>query len=60
MRFVLPALLLLSACGHSDGALRDEQSRARRYRDAYESQASEIVQLKARIAELERRSCASP
>ena len=57
MRIGLLALIVLSACGRGDGALRDEQSRSRRYRDAYESQAAEIVQLKARIAELERRSC---
>lgn len=54
------AALAASACGHSDGALRDEQARTRRYRDAYETQAAELVQLKARVAELEKQGCASP
>ena len=54
------AALAASACGHSDGALRDEQARTRRYRDAYETQAAELAQLKARLTELEKRSCSSP
>ncbi len=50
------AAALLSACGHGDAALRDEQAKSRRYRDAYESQAQQIAQLKARVAELEKAS----
>ena len=57
MRLALAALLLCAACSHGDGALRDEQARARHYRDAYETQAQEISQLKARIAELEKQNC---
>lgn len=55
MRLALAALLLAAACGHGDAALRDEQARSRSYRDAYETQAQQIAQLKARIAELEQR-----
>lgn len=57
MRVALFALLLAAACSHADTALRDEQTRSRHYRDAYESQAQELAQLKARVAELERRGC---
>lgn len=57
MKLALAALLLCAACSHGDAALRDEQSKARHYRDAYESQAQEIAQLKARIAELEKQNC---
>lgn len=58
MRLALAAFLLCAACSHGDAAaLRDEQARARHYRDAYESSAQEIAQLKARIAELERQNC---
>ena len=57
MRLALAALLFTAACSHGDGALREEQARVRHYRDAYESQAQEIAQLKARIAELERQDC---
>jgi len=39
-------------------ALRDEQARARRYRDAYETTAAELAATKARLAELEK-SCAA-
>ena len=53
------AALLGAACGHGDAALRDEQARTRSYRDAYETQAQEIVRLKARVAELEK-GCARP
>ena len=50
--------VLLAACSHADtGALRDEQARSRHYGDAYETQAQQIAQLKARIAELEKRDC---
>ena len=55
MKVALLALLLAAACGHGDGALREEQSKARHYRDAYESQVLQIAQLKARVAELEQR-----
>ena len=51
------AALLAAACGHGDAALRDEQAKARHYRDAYESRAQEIEQLKKRVAELEARDC---
>ena len=53
----LALAVLLVGCSHADAALRDEQARSRHYRDAYESQAQEIAQLKARIAELEKQSC---
>jgi len=57
MKIALFAFLLAAACSHGDAALRDEQSRTRHYRDAYETQAQQIAQLKARIAELEKRDC---
>ena len=57
MKAALAALLLCAACSHGDGALRDEQAKVRHYRDAYESRAQEIAQLKARIAELEQQNC---
>jgi len=57
MKIALLAFLLAAACSHGDAALRDEQSRTRHYRDAYETQAQQIAQLKARIAELEKRDC---
>jgi len=57
MKIALLGLLLAAACSHGDAALRDEQARSRHYRDAYETQALEIAQLKARIAELEKRDC---
>jgi hypothetical protein len=57
MKLALAALLLAAACGHGDGALRDEQAKSRHYRDAFETQAQEIAQLKARIAELEKQGC---
>ena len=60
MRRLLLVPLLLAGCGHSESALRDEQSKSRRYRDAYETQAAELAQLKARLAELEKKRCASP
>ena len=54
------AALLLAACGRvPEQALRDEQTRARRYRDAYESTAAELAAAKARLAELEK-SCSTP
>ena len=57
MRLAIVGLVLAAACGHGDAALREEQTRSRHYRDAYESQAQEIAQLKARIAELEKQNC---
>jgi hypothetical protein len=52
---------LLAGCGGKvpEQALRDEQSRTRRYRDAYESAAAELAAAKARVAELEQRCAAS-
>ena len=58
MKLALVAVLLCAACSHADPALRDEQAKSRHYRDAFETQAQEIAQLKARIAELEKQqSC---
>ncbi|HYS09545.1 MAG TPA: hypothetical protein VEP66_12405 [Myxococcales bacterium] len=57
MRISLLGLLLAAACGHGDAELRAEQAKARHYRDAYESQAQEIQQLKKRVADLEARGC---
>jgi hypothetical protein len=51
--------LLLAGCGRvPEQALRDEQTRSRRYRDAYESTAVELAAAKARLAELEQRCAA--
>jgi hypothetical protein len=53
------AALLLAACGRvPEQALRDEQARARRYRDAYETTAAELAAAKARLAEVEQRCAA--
>ena len=57
MRALFVVLLLSAACGHGGTGLREEQERSRRYRDAYESQAQELAQLRARVVELEKRSC---
>ena len=57
MRLALVALVFAAGCGHGDAALREEQAKARLYRDAYESQAQEIQQLKKRVAELEQKGC---
>jgi hypothetical protein len=57
MRIALLGLLLAAACGHGDAELRAEQAKARHYRDAYESQAQEIQQLKKRVADMEARGC---
>jgi hypothetical protein len=57
MKLALVALVLAAACSHGDGALREEQAKTRHYRDAYETQAQEVQQLKKRIAELERQGC---
>ena len=49
------AALLLSACGRvPEQALKDEQARARRYRDAYETLQEENAALKARVAAQEK------
>lgn len=51
------AALALAACGRvPEQALRDEQARSRRYRDAYESQAQELQRLKERVADLEKKA----
>ena len=34
MKLALSALALAAACGHGDAALRAEEAKARRYRDA--------------------------
>lgn len=57
MKALLVCALLLAGCGHGEAALRDEQARSRKYRDAYETQAQQIAQLKSRIAELEAHGC---
>jgi hypothetical protein len=57
MKIALPALLVAAACGHGDAELRAEQAKARHYRDAYETQAQQIEQLRKRVAELERQGC---
>jgi hypothetical protein len=55
-RCLFVAGLLLTACGRvPEQALRDEQARARRYRDAYETTAAELAATKSRVAELEQR-----
>jgi hypothetical protein len=57
MKLAAAALLLAAACGHGDAALREEQAKTRRYRDAYETQAQETQQLKKRVADLEAKGC---
>jgi hypothetical protein len=56
---IKPAILAvaLAACSHGDPELRTQEQQARSYREAYESQMQQVAQLKARIAELERRDC---
>ena len=54
MRALLAVAALAVACGHGEAALRDEQAKSRSYRDAYETQAQELVRLRARIADLEK------
>lgn len=60
MRRAAAALALaLAACGGvSEQALRDEQARARRYRDAYETQGEELKALRERLAALQAQGCA--
>lgn len=60
MRWLVFSAVVASACGHSEAALRDEQAKSRRYRDAYETQAEQLARLKARLAELEKRGCTAP
>jgi hypothetical protein len=57
MKLAVAALLLAAACGHGEAALRAEQDKARRYRDAYETQAQENQQLRKRVVELEGQGC---
>lgn len=58
-RFLFAAGLLLAGCGKvPEQALRDEQARARQYRDAYETTAAELAAAKARLAEVEQRCAA--
>lgn len=57
MKLAVLALLAAAACGHGEAALRDEQAKTRHYRDAYETQAQQVQQLKKRVAELESQGC---
>jgi len=57
VRLAALALLLSAGCGHADAALREEQAKARHYRDAYETQGQEIQELRKRVAELEAQGC---
>jgi hypothetical protein len=57
MKLALLSLLFAAACSHGDAALREEQAKARHYRDAYETQAQEVQQLRKRISELEQQGC---
>jgi len=57
MKLAVVALVLALACSHGDPALREEQAKTQHYRDAYETRAQEIQQLKKRVAELESRDC---
>ncbi len=45
-------------CGRvPEQALRDEQARTRRYRDAYETLQEEVTALRARVAESGKSGC---
>jgi hypothetical protein len=57
VRLALLALLLAGACGHGDAALQQEQAKARHYRNAYETQAQQVEQMRKRIADLEAQGC---
>jgi len=57
VKLPLFALLAAAGCGHGEAALREEQAKARHYRDAYETQAQQVQQLKKRVAELESQGC---
>ena len=51
--------LVLAGCGRvPEQALRDEQARSRKYRDAYETGLQENEWLKKRLAETEQRAAA--
>jgi ABC-type Fe3+-hydroxamate transport system substrate-binding protein len=59
VKAALLLLVLLAACGQvPEQALRDEQARARQYRDAYETTAAELAAAKARLAALDQRCAA--
>jgi len=60
VKAALLLLGLLAACGGRvpEQALRDEQARARHYRDAYETTAAELAATKARLSQLEQRCAA--
>ena len=60
MKWLVLGTFFAAACGHSESVLRDEQAKSRRYRDAYETQAAELAQVKARLAALEKKACAAP
>ena len=49
---------LLGACGIPEQALRDEQARSRRFREAWETQGAEVSALRERVAALEAKGCA--
>ena len=56
---LLFAALAGAGCGRvPEQALRDEQARSRRYRDAYETLQEEVTALRARAAEREKGGCA--
>jgi hypothetical protein len=57
VKLAIIALVAAAGCGHGEAALREEQARTRRYRDAYETQAQLNSQLKKRVAELEAQGC---
>lgn len=57
MRLLALALAAAAACGHGEAELRAEQAKTRHYRDAYETQAQQVEQLKKRIAGLEAQGC---
>lgn len=57
MKLPLLGIVLAAACGHGGAELRAEQAKARHYRDAYETQAQQVEQLRKRVADLERQGC---
>ena len=57
--FLISLGMLAGACGVSEQVLRDEQARARRFREAWETQGAELVALRERVAALEGKGCAS-
>lgn len=57
MKWALLALLAAAGCGHGDAALREEQAKARKYREAYETQLQANAELKKKVAELEGKNC---